>query len=201
MNIKKELKGIYTIIFFVSLVSCDYSVNQKNNGNDETSNFQTDNDFWSNSNQKYLKIDSTEFQIIARKNSLSITMERDASFNSQMDKLKKIIDSIKYKTDLAELKSVFIWANNIELLSNISKVPEIQSNLKSGIINSVGIVSKHAYKASHLKEITDLFSEFNLSPDNYSIDKCYAYKRKDNSKNYEMGCASIIFRLKKNNGT
>ncbi len=189
------------MMFFLSLISCNYSVKTKNNGNDETNKVEHKNDFWSNSNQKSIKIDSTEFKVIAQKTSLGITLEKKASFESQITKLKKVLDTLKNKTDLAELRFVFIWANNIELLSNISKVPEIQSELKRSeienkIVNSMGVISKHANKSSHLNEITSLFSEFNLSPYNYFLEKCYVDKRMGNSKNYEIGCGSIIFNLK-----
>ena len=189
------------LLLILHLLSCNSKIDSEINKKDEQNKIQIENDFWSDSNRKYLKIDSTEFEVIVEKNRLTITLEKEASLDSQIDKLKKIIHSIKYKMNMNEVKSVFIWAGNNELLSNISKVPEIQAELKrseveNGIVNSMGIVSKYAYKASHLKKITNLFSEFNLSPYNYYIDKCHVDKRKDNTRNYEIGCASIIFKLK-----
>lgn len=199
MNTKKVT---YLLLIALCLISCNSKVETKSNKSDKKNKTQIENDFWSNTNRKYLKIDSTEFEVVAEKNSLRITLEKKASFDSQIHKLKKVIDSIKHKMDMTKLKSVFIWANNIELLSNIAKVPEIQSELKrseleNGIVNSMGIVSEYAYKAPHLNKITNLFSEFNLSPYNYYIDKCHTVKRKGNSKNYEMGCATIVFKLEK----
>ncbi|MCK8481702.1 hypothetical protein [Psychroserpens algicola] len=200
---KMDLKKVTLILLLtLHLISCNSKVNSEKNKSDEPNRVQVENGFWSDSNRKYLKIDSTEFEVVAEKNRLTITMEKEASFDSQMSKLRTVINSIKHKTDINELKSVFIWAGNNELLSNISKVPEIQAELKrseieNGIVNSMGIVSKHAYKANLLKEITDLFSEFDLSPYRYYIDKCHVDKRKNNSKNYEIACASIVFKFKK----
>ena len=59
------------------------------------------------------------------------------------------------------------------------------------------IVCCQFLKRTHLHKITNLFSEFNLSPYSYHIDKCHVVNRTNNSKNFEMGCASITFLLEK----
>ena len=154
---------------------------------------------WPNNDEsKEFIIDFSDFKIYASKENWRIRLERTSSFDNQLNKIKKAIAIIAKETNLKELKKVIIQPLNYELLSNISSVPEIQSELvqRSGKINSMGTVSPNAYKAKYLNEITSIFQQFELEPYDYYTDKCRGEKIEGDSTFYSLRCASIVFKLR-----
>jgi len=78
--------------------------------------------------------------------------------------------------------------------------PEIQTDLiraKEGnqIVNSMGVVSKFAYKSDYLNQVTGMFKHFDLAPIDYYIAKCRAEEKED-SKQLSMWCGECYIKLK-----
>lgn len=155
---------------------------------------------WPNNlESKEFKTDSSDFKIYASKESWRIRLEKNESYDSQLNKFKKLVAKISNEADLKELKNVIIQPINYELLSDIASVPEIQSELiqRSGKINSMRAVTPNAHKSKYLNGITDIFKQFELEPFGYYIDKCRGEEIQGDSESYTLRCAGISFKLRK----
>ena len=153
--------------------------------------------------RRELKIDSSNFSISFSKKRWDIRLETQKSFQSQVHKLKLATAQISKKSDLKALRRIIIYSINEELLYNIALVPEIQKDLirgyhesKTHYVNSMGIVSPNAHKASHVKEIITIFQRYGLEAYSFYIDKCRAEKSAENDAYFSISCATISFKLR-----
>lgn len=176
------------------------AISHKHNS-EVTKRAEVEEPHWPNSGKSF-KVDSSKFEVQAYKSGWHINLEKKASFQSQMTKMNKAVKMISSEADLSKLKYISIQWYNAELFADIALVPEIQDELKrakngNGVVNSLGVVSKHAYKSAYLNQFTSIFRQFNFEPYNYWITKCSAVKAKKDTANYTISCSRIEFELRK----
>ena len=147
------------------------------------------------------KIDSSDFMVSFNENRLLIKFEKNEIFENQLNKIKRTIMKISSERNLNLLDAILIQPINNELLKDIASIPEIQNELidkiEGGVVNSMGIVSPNADRSMKLKQITKLFTEYNLQPYNFYVDKCRLENNLMDTITISMQCATIFFKLRK----